>query len=119
MKLLSVLLAALVISSSLTPALSAPPGETERSSYFVRSPYAVQGVAPVPLAKVPPRVKKTSLTLLDWNIQVGSDAGMFKNSWKRRKRPLVKVLQREMPDILCTQEALKEQIDFILSEVPG
>jgi len=118
-KLCSALLAALMILSSLTPALSVPPRETDRSPYFARSPYAVPRVAPVPLAKVPPRVKKTSLTLLDWNIQVGSDAGMFKNGWKRRKRLLAKVLQREMPDILCTQEALKEQIDFIQTEVPG
>lgn len=67
---------------------------------------------------MPARVKQTSITLLDWNVQVGSDAGVFKNHWKQRKYRLARVLQREAPDILCLQEALKEQIDFIRSVIP-
>ena len=71
--------------------------------------------------KLTPRSHSTkgSITMLDWNIQVGSDAGMFRNSWKRRKRLLSIVLSREVPDILCVQEALKEQIDFIQTNIPG
>ncbi len=63
--------------------------------------------------------KRTSISLLDWNIQVGSESGVFRNQWKRRKRGVATVLSNEKADIMCLQEALKEQIDYIQANVPG
>jgi len=60
-----------------------------------------------------------AVTMIDWNIQVGSDKGLFRNGWKQRKRALIAILSRERPDILCVQEAQKEQIDYIIKEMPG
>lgn len=93
--------------------------ENSKPTTSVAPSNMVQVKARKPLAKVTPSVKQTSLTLLDWNIQVGSDRGILKNHWKQRKVSLATVLQREMPDIFCVQEALKEQIDFILTKCPG
>ncbi len=102
-RFVGVLLAAMLISLALListaewlPALSAPLSAASAS-----------------------RAKRTTVTLLDWNIQVGSDAGMFRNQWKRRKNGVSLLLSREKADIMCLQEALKEQIDFIQSQVPG
>lgn len=73
------------------------------------------GPKPVARALPPP----TPLTIIDWNIQVGSDEGLFRNGWKQRKHALIAILKRERPDILCVQEAMRDQIAYILKEVPG
>ncbi len=108
-RLRGVLSAAMLISSALlgTPASLITPA-------YSLPPIAVRSSTPSSSS-----AKRNSILLLDWNIQVGSDAGMFRNQWKRRKQGVSMLLSREKPDVMCLQEALKEQIDFIQSKVPG
>ncbi|MBI3831815.1 MAG: endonuclease/exonuclease/phosphatase family protein [Planctomycetes bacterium] len=53
------------------------------------------------------------LRVLTWNIQYGEDQGEKANGWPDRKRILKELLLREKPDLLCVQEALKNQVEFI------
>ena len=68
-----------LVALLLFPASSvaAPGSEKMKAPASGWAPYQVPAGKPKPLAKVPPRVKQSSLTLLDWNIQVCSDAGAF------------------------------------------
>ncbi|MCW8132297.1 MAG: endonuclease/exonuclease/phosphatase family protein [Planctomycetota bacterium] len=59
-----------------------------------------------------------ALRVLSWNIQCGTDAGEKANGWPERKGILKELLLREEPDLLCTQEALKNQVDFIQGLFP-
>lgn len=58
------------------------------------------------------------LTLVSWNIQVGSDSPILGNNWRARKSALVEVLLSEDPDIMCLQEPLIHQLQFIESQFP-
>lgn len=59
------------------------------------------------------------VSLIDWNIQVGTERGIGENGWKKRRHALVAIISRSKPDILCLQEALSEQIEFVRKEIPG
>lgn len=59
------------------------------------------------------------ITLLTWNIQVGSEHGPFKNGWNHRKHALIPAIRAANPDVFCTQEAKLAQLQFIETSVPG
>jgi endonuclease/exonuclease/phosphatase family metal-dependent hydrolase len=61
---------------------------------------------------------QTGLTLVSWNIQVGSDEKLSGNNWPSRKKALVAVLSREAPDIVCLQEATLTQLQYLMGELP-
>lgn len=61
-------------------------------------------------------VRETTLT--SWNIQVGSDKGMLQNNWPKRKSALKYFLSTGTTDIICLQEVLHEQLEFIQGALP-
>lgn len=69
---------------------------------------APAGEAP---AKSPARPEP--VRVLTWNIQYGSDQGADANGWPERKKLLRKALEDERPDVLCVQEALAGQLEFL------
>jgi endonuclease/exonuclease/phosphatase family metal-dependent hydrolase len=70
-----------------------------------------------------PSVKSdvSAIRVLTWNILHGSDTGMpwRRYGWPVRKRAIQISLAAAKPDILCVQEALEEQSQFIASTLPG
>ncbi|MGD9682691.1 MAG: endonuclease/exonuclease/phosphatase family protein [Candidatus Obscuribacterales bacterium] len=60
-----------------------------------------------------------TISLLDWNIQVGSDAPIVGNNWTKRKPAVIKTIVAEKPDIICLQEALPEQLLDLEKALPG
>src|ERR1051325_6282601 len=72
------------------------------------TPPTVAQEEPVPIEKPAP-----ALRVITWNIQYGADEGELSNRWPERKKALKVFLAKEDPDILCVQEALKGQVEFI------
>jgi len=56
---------------------------------------------------------KPSITVVSWNIQVGSDDKISGNNWPNRKIALSTILSREAPDIICVQEATLPQLQYL------
>ncbi|KAG9389737.1 endo/exonuclease/phosphatase domain-containing protein [Carpediemonas membranifera] len=56
-------------------------------------------------------------TIVSFNIRYGTanDGG---NKWDRRKELLIRTLQNLSADVVCLQEALQFQIDYVLSQMP-
>ncbi len=67
----------------------------------------------------PVPAKAATLKIITWNIQYGSDGGADPNGWPGRKDALRAALAAAGPDILCTQEALQGQIEFLATALPG
>ncbi len=59
-----------------------------------------------------------SINITTWNIQYGSDNGPDSNGWPKRKHALKAALEAQKPQILCVQEALAGQIDFLEKLLP-
>ncbi|MBS1953951.1 MAG: endonuclease/exonuclease/phosphatase family protein [Cyanobacteria bacterium SZAS-4] len=59
------------------------------------------------------------VTILTWNIQVGSDRPLNGNGWKQRKFALITALKKAYPDVFCTQEGRLEQLKFIDRHFPS
>lgn len=59
------------------------------------------------------------LKVLTWNIQVGSDAGVFPNGWTKRKAALKALLSKQESDVICLQEPTKEQLNFVAPLLPN
>lgn len=59
------------------------------------------------------------VTVLTWNIQVGSDKPPYVNGWKQRKIALVAALKEAHPDVVCTQEGRLEQLKYIDKNFPS
>ncbi len=57
-----------------------------------------------------------TLTIMSWNIRTGNapDGG---NAWKFRKELVVETIRQYSPDIICSQEALDFQIDYITNSL--
>jgi endonuclease/exonuclease/phosphatase family metal-dependent hydrolase len=61
--------------------------------------------------------KDATLTIMSWNIRTGNalDGG---NAWKFREELVVETIRQCAPDILCSQESLDFQIDYMASSLP-
>lgn len=59
------------------------------------------------------------LRVLTWNIQYGRDRGADPNGWPQRKAALAALLKETKPQVLCVQEALAEQLDFLKEKLSG
>lgn len=70
------------------------------------------------LAQMPPRPPAEPLTVMTFNIRLGTAAD-GDNHWNRRKEMLYDVLRTENADLIGLQEAFRFQIDEILAAVPG
>jgi endonuclease/exonuclease/phosphatase family metal-dependent hydrolase len=60
----------------------------------------------------------SSLRLITWNILHGKDEGPKQNDWPRRRIALRQILSRARPDLLCLQEALRNQVLFVGDAFP-
>ncbi len=71
---------------------------------------------------MPPAKSDTKVTrVLTWNILHGTDKGAPWNrcGWSVRKLALASTLLATKPDILCVQEAVNEQVDWLTSLLVG
>lgn len=59
--------------------------------------------------------KGTNISLMSYNIKFASPT--FEPSWKVRKHWQVDMIRKYAPDVIGTQEGLKEQIDFLQDEL--
>ena len=64
-----------------------------------------------------PKPEAAPVKVISWNIQYGSEGGSDPNSWPQRKEALRAALESAKPDILCTQEALDGQVEFLAKVV--
>lgn len=62
--------------------------------------------------------KTDAIKVVTFNIRYGT-AGDGENSWDNRKEMLMRLIKRENPDVLCLQEALRFQLDYIEANMPG
>lgn len=75
-------------------------------------------VARPALAQLPPAPASAPLSVMTFNIRLGTAAD-GDNHWNRRKEMLYDVLRTENADLVGIQEAFRFQIDEILAAVPG
>jgi len=57
-----------------------------------------------------------SITLMTYNLKFASPT--FKPSWQVRREMQVDMIRKYNPDIIGTQEGLKEQIDYLAEQLP-
>lgn len=60
--------------------------------------------------------QERSITLMTYNLKYASPT--FKPSWKVRRKMQVDMIRKYNPDIIGTQEGLKEQIDYLAEQLP-
>ena len=78
---------------------------------------AISSGGPLPAANANP----AAIRVLTWNILHGTERGMpwTRFGWPVRKNALKTALAAARPDILCVQEALEEQLEFLAGVLPG
>ncbi|HOX07269.1 MAG TPA: endonuclease/exonuclease/phosphatase family protein [Planctomycetota bacterium] len=76
------------------------------------------GAGPAAAPPGAPPAKSGSVRVLTWNIQYGADRGDEVNGWPERKELLRRALEDERPDLLCVQEALAGQLEFVDGVLP-
>jgi endonuclease/exonuclease/phosphatase family metal-dependent hydrolase len=84
-------------------------------------PCAILALAVCPAmasAQLPPRPPAEPLTVMSFNIRLGTAAD-GDNHWNRRKEMLYDVLRTENADLIGLQEAFRFQIEEILAAMPG
>ncbi len=62
-------------------------------------------------------VQALDLKVMSYNIRYGT-AGDGENDWKNRRQPVIDQIQRQAPEMLGLQEALRFQIDEIREALP-
>ncbi len=61
--------------------------------------------------------KTDDFTLISYNIRnSGANDGI--NSWENRKVLTVNMINQEKPDLICMQEVLNDQLNFVYDELP-
>ncbi|HVR76309.1 MAG TPA: endonuclease/exonuclease/phosphatase family protein [Planctomycetota bacterium] len=67
-----------------------------------------------------PKADPAAIRLITWNIHRGQDSGppWKRLGWRTRKRALQAALGQASPDLLCVQEALPEQVQFLEGVLP-
>ena len=78
---------------------------------------AVSSGGPLPTANANP----AAIRVVTWNILHGTDGGTpwTRFGWPIRKKALQTALDATRPDILCVQEALEQQLEFLAGVLPG
>jgi endonuclease/exonuclease/phosphatase family metal-dependent hydrolase len=68
----------------------------------------------------PPKSNPLAIRILTWNILYGADQGTpwKEHGWPLRKQAMAKVLAGTKPDILCVQEALDAQANYLTELMP-
>jgi endonuclease/exonuclease/phosphatase family metal-dependent hydrolase len=61
-------------------------------------------------------LSQTKLSMMTYNLKFASPT--FEPSWDVRKEWQVDLIREYMPDVLGTQEGLKEQIDYLAEQLP-
>ena len=69
----------------------------------------------------PAKSNPDAIRVVTWNILHGSDAGLpwRRYGWPVRKKSVQLALAGVRPDIVCVQEALEEQTQFLAEILPG
>ncbi len=80
---------------------------------------AVEKKEAIPRPKPKQEPDPKPFKLITWNIQYGREAGGDLNNWPARKKALAAALEREKPAILCVQEALAGQLEFLEKQLVG
>lgn len=61
--------------------------------------------------------KTDDFTLISYNIRnSGANDGI--NSWENREGLTVNMINQERPDLICMQEVLNDQLNFVYDELP-
>jgi endonuclease/exonuclease/phosphatase family metal-dependent hydrolase len=78
---------------------------------------AISSGGPLPAANANP----AAIRVVTWNILHGTDRGMpwTRFGWPTRKKALQTALDATRPNILCVQEALEQQLEFLAGVLPG
>lgn len=95
----------LTFLTTLTPVGTAYGDEPAQAAGSENKSEAIQENAPV--------------TIVTWNIQVGSNKGPFMNGWPKRKPALIAALKSAHPDVFCSQEGRLEQLQYVDKNFPG
>ena len=61
-------------------------------------------------------IEKQVLKLMTYNLKFASST--YQPSWEIRRVMQVDMIRKYAPDIIATQEGLKEQIDYLMTELP-
>lgn len=62
--------------------------------------------------------KTEQFTLISYNIRnSGANDGI--NNWENRKDLTINMINQEKPDLICMQEVLNDQLEFIYDELPN
>ncbi len=69
---------------------------------------------------VSPKADPAQIRVVTWNILRGREQGWpwLRGGWRERKGALASALQSVRPDILCVQEALPQQVEFLERMLP-
>jgi endonuclease/exonuclease/phosphatase family metal-dependent hydrolase len=69
----------------------------------------------------PPKADPTEFRVVTWNILHGTDDGppWGRWDWPTRKRALHRAIRDARPDVLCVQEGLSGQVEFLEALLPG
>jgi endonuclease/exonuclease/phosphatase family metal-dependent hydrolase len=72
---------------------------------------------PMPEAKADPALVR----VITWNLHCGREGGPWweRFDWAGRKQALRAAVEQAGPDLLCVQEALPEQVEFLEQVLPG
>lgn len=60
--------------------------------------------------------ERTELKIMTYNLKFASPS--FKPSWEERREMQINLIRKYDPDIIGTQEGLKEQIDYLMDQLP-
>jgi endonuclease/exonuclease/phosphatase family metal-dependent hydrolase len=58
------------------------------------------------------------LKVMTYNIRY-DNAGDGENAWPKRKQKWMELVRQHNPDVLCLQEVLASQLDYIAAQLPG
>lgn len=63
------------------------------------------------------KARENEISLMSFNIKFASPT--FKPEWDVRKVMQVDLIEKYNPDIICTQEGLKKQVDYLMTHLPA
>jgi endonuclease/exonuclease/phosphatase family metal-dependent hydrolase len=88
----------------------------KRVFYLCISFHLAFGYAVVAQTNKPVNPESRSIKLMTYNLKFASPG--FKPSWEVRREMQIELIRKYAPDIIGTQEGLKEQIDYLADHLP-